>query len=181
MENIKPWDVEADLTENRTLTELKFVFGDPRVCSGCMTCSNTCSMHYFKVISPERARNRVVRIEPALDFPLFCRNCEDAPCITACPEEALMRTSKGVVIVNNRKCVGHGECVTACQYYAIRIHPDTGKAFKCIQCDECIKRCPADAIWMTTESELSKRDKDGSMMDLYEQHTKEIYDKEDSL
>ncbi len=165
--------------EIRALTELKFVFGDPRVCSGCMICSSTCSMHYFKVISPERARNRVVRIEPALDFPLFCRNCEDSPCVKACPEGALMRTSKGVVIVNNRKCVGYGECVKACPYFAIRIHPDTGKAFKCIQCGECVNRCPADAIWMTTEKELSERDEDGSMMDLYEQHREELYDKED--
>ena len=164
------------------MTELKFVFGDPRVCSGCMTCSNTCSMFYYKVISPTRARNRVVRVEPALDFPLFCRNCEDAPCIKACPEQALMRTSKGVVIVNNKKCVGHGECVKACPYYAIRIHPDTGKAFKCIQCGQCVERCPADAIFMTTESELAKKDEDGSMREFYEKHKDEIYDKEeDSL
>lgn len=173
--------MDSDLTETRTLTELKFVFGDPKLCSGCMTCSNTCSMYYFKVISPERARNRVVRVEPALDFPLFCRNCEDAACIKACPEEALMRTSKGVVIVNNRKCVGHGECVKACPYFAIRIHPDTGKAFKCIQCGECVERCPADAIWMTTDDDLSKRDKDGTIRDLHEQHKDVIYDKEDWL
>ncbi|MFX1561482.1 MAG: 4Fe-4S dicluster domain-containing protein, partial [Promethearchaeota archaeon] len=158
-----------------------FVFGDPRVCSGCMTCSNTCSMYYYKVISPERARNRVLRVEPALDFPLFCRNCEDAPCIAACPEKAIKRTSKGIVIVNSKKCVGHGECVKACPYYAIRIHPDTGKAFKCIQCGQCVDRCPADAIFLTTESELEKRDNDGSMRAFYDQHKDEIYSKEESL
>lgn len=92
-----------------------------------------------------------------------------------------MRTSKGVVIVNNRKCVGHGECVKACPYFAIRIHPDTGKAFKCIQCGECVERCPADAIWMTTDDDLSKRDKDGTIRDLHEQHKDVIYDKEDWL
>ncbi|MFW9793951.1 MAG: 4Fe-4S dicluster domain-containing protein [Candidatus Thorarchaeota archaeon] len=160
------------------MTELNFVFGDPRVCSGCMTCSNTCSMYYYKVISPERARNRVVRIEPALDFPLFCRNCEDAPCMVACPEQALSRTSKGVVIVNNKKCMGHGECVNACPYYAIRIHPDTGKAFKCIQCGQCVKRCPADAIWITTEKELAEKDKDGSILRFYDEHKDDLYTKE---
>ena len=161
------------------MTDLKFVFGDPRVCSGCMTCSNTCSMFYNKVISPARARNRVVRVEPALDFPLFCRNCEDAPCIAACPEQALTRTKRGVVIVNSKKCEGHGECVKACPYYAIRIHPDTGKAFKCIQCGQCVERCPAEAIFMTTEKELAERDKDGSMRALYEEHKDEIYNKEE--
>ena len=136
-------------------------------------------MFYYKVISPARARNRVVRVEPALDFPLFCRNCEDAPCIAACPEKAIMRTSRGVVVVNNKKCQGHGECVNACPYYAIRIHPDTKKAFKCIQCGQCVERCPADAIFITTEKELAERDKDGSMRAFYDKHKDEIYNKEE--
>jgi len=141
------------------MTELKFVFGDPDICSGCMVCVNVCSMYYSKVIGPTRSRVRVVRLEcsmyyskvigptrsrvrvvrlePALDFPLFCRNCEDAPCIEACPEGALTRTSKGVVIVNKKKCNGTGACVAACPYNAIHIHPDTGKAIKCIQYHQC--------------------------------------------
>ncbi len=135
-------------------------------------------MYYYKVISPERARVRVVRLEPALDFPLFCRNCEDAPCIAACPEGALSRTSKGIVIVNNRKCNGTGVCVEACPYNAIHIHPDTGKAIKCIQCGQCVDRCPADALFVTTEKDLAKRDKDGRMAALYEKHSKVLYPKE---
>ncbi len=161
------------------MDDLKFVIGDPRVCTGCMICVNVCSMHYFKVISPERSRVRAVRIEPGLDFTLFCRNCEDAPCIDACPEEALSRTSKGVVIVNNKKCTGCGSCVEACPYDAIRINPDTEKAIKCIQCNECIKRCPVDAIWMTTKKELEERDPDGKIMALHEEHSEELYSKED--
>ena len=160
------------------MTELKFVFGNPDVCSGCMVCVNVCSMYYSKVIGPTRSRVRVVRIEPALDFPLFCRNCEDAPCVTACPEGALSRTSKGVVIVNNRKCNGTGACVTACPYNAIHIHPDTGKAIKCIQCGQCVDRCPADALFTTTASELAERDKEGRMMALHDEHKDELYDKE---
>ncbi len=161
------------------MTELEFVFGDPDICSGCMVCANVCSMYYYKVISPERARVQVFRIEPALDFPLFCRNCEDAPCIAACPEGALSRTSKGIVIVNNKKCNGTGTCVKACPYNAIHIHPDTGKAIKCIQCGQCVDRCPADALFMTTKKELAKRDKDGRINALYEKYSKVLYPKEE--
>ncbi len=50
------------------MDDLKFVIGDPRVCTGCMICVNVCSMHYFKVISPERSRVRAVRIEPVVVF-----------------------------------------------------------------------------------------------------------------
>ncbi|MFW9846046.1 MAG: 4Fe-4S dicluster domain-containing protein [Candidatus Thorarchaeota archaeon] len=161
------------------MTELKFVFGDPHICTGCMICVNVCSMKYSKVIGPQWSRTRSVRIEPGLDFPLFCRNCEDAPCMAACPNEAISRTSKGVVIVNNKKCTGTGECVDACPYYAIRLHPDSGKAIKCIQCDACVDRCPVSAIWVTTESELNKRDSDGRLAALYEKHSAELYSKEE--
>ncbi len=160
------------------MTELKFVFGDPEVCSGCMICVNVCSMYYFKVISPTRARVRVMRIEPGLDFPLFCRNCEDAPCIDACPEDALSRTSKGVVIVNNAKCNGTGACITACPYNAIHINPDTGKAIKCIQCGECVSRCPADALFMTDNKDLEEQDTEGRLKSLYERHRDELYSEE---
>jgi carbon-monoxide dehydrogenase iron sulfur subunit len=143
-----------------------------------MICVNVCSMYYFKVISPARSRARAIRVEPGLDFPLFCRNCEDAPCIPACPEEALFRTSKGIVMVNNKKCVGHGACVQACPYNAIRINPDTGKAIKCIQCGECVERCPVNAIWMTTDDELEAKDKTGELRALYDIHKNDLYDKE---
>ncbi len=159
------------------MTGLPFVFGDPHVCTGCMICVSVCSMHYYRVISPERSRVRVVRLEGGLDFPLFCRNCEDAPCIEACPEDALARTSKGVIVVNSRRCTGCGSCVSACPYYAIRVNPDTGKAFKCIQCGECTAWCPVGAIWMTTGADLEKRDPDGRLRGLYELHASEIYDK----
>ena len=119
-----------------------------------------------------------MRIEPALDFPLFCRNCEDAPCIAACPEQALTRTSKGIVIVNNKKCNGTGACVEACPYNAIHIHPDTGKAIKCIQCGQCVDRCPADALFETSDEDMKVRDKDGRMMAHYDKHKDELYSKE---
>ncbi|MFW9850800.1 MAG: 4Fe-4S dicluster domain-containing protein [Candidatus Thorarchaeota archaeon] len=159
------------------MSELKFVIGDPEICTGCMICVNVCSMYFHKVISPARSRVRVLRIEPGLDFPLFCKNCEDAPCIKACPEDALSRTSKGIVIVNNRKCVGHGECVAACPYNAIIINPDTGKAIKCIQCGQCVKRCPVNAIWVTTDEGLKKKDSDGRLSRYYEDYKLELYDK----
>ena len=161
------------------MSENKFVFGDPEVCTGCMICVTTCSMYYEKVISPARSRVRVQRVEPGMDFPLFCQNCDDAPCIEACPENALSRTSKGIVIVNKGKCVGHGACVAACPYNAITIHPDTGKAIKCIQCGQCVDRCPVNAIWMTTREELEKKDEDGRLSKIYEEHHDTLYQKED--
>jgi Fe-S-cluster-containing dehydrogenase component len=99
--------------------------------------------------------------------------------MVACPNEAIRRTSKGVVIVNSKKCTGSGECVQACPYYAIRIHPDSGKAIKCIQCGACVDRCPVNAIWITTESELNEKDSDGRLESYYEKYESELYNKEE--
>lgn len=160
------------------MSQLQFVIGDPELCTGCMICVTVCSMHFYKVISPERSRARVVRLDNGLDFPLFCRNCEDAPCIAACPNGAISRTSKGTVIVNNAKCDGTGACIEACPYFAIHIHPDTGKAIKCIQCGECVKRCPADAIWITNAEELEERDPKSRILRLHEENSDDLYGEE---
>ncbi|MHA1959774.1 MAG: 4Fe-4S dicluster domain-containing protein [Candidatus Thorarchaeota archaeon] len=163
------------------MEELKFIIGDPHVCTGCMICVNTCSMNYYKVIGPSRSRARAVRIEPGLDFSVFCRNCEDPYCLNACPNEAISRTSKGIVIVNSRKCDGTGECVKACPYFAIRIHPDTGKAFKCIQCERCVDRCPTGAIFATTTKGLEKRDPERRILGFHDEYSEDLYGEEAKL
>jgi carbon-monoxide dehydrogenase iron sulfur subunit len=163
------------------MSDLKFAFGDPMTCTGCMICANVCSMFYFKVLSPTRSRVRVMRFEDGLDFPLFCRNCEDAPCKDACPENAIARTSKGIVIVSNAKCTGCGACVKVCPYDAISINPDSNKAIKCIACGECVKRCPVSAIWITTENDLKEKDRDNRIALLYDKHKKELYSKGEFL
>ncbi len=162
------------------VSDYEFVYGDPEVCTGCMICVSTCSVYYYKAISPARSRVRVMRVEPGLDFPLFCQNCDDAPCISACPEGALSRTSKGIVIVNNGKCTGQRECMKACPYNAISINPDTGKAIKCIQCGQCVKRCPVDAIWTTTRSGLEAKDADRRLEKIYATHHDVLYEKEEA-
>jgi Fe-S-cluster-containing hydrogenase component 2 len=157
------------------MTELKFVYGNPEICTGCMICVNVCSMFYFKVLGPEWARVRVMRFEDGTDFPLFCRNCTDAPCMAACPEAAISRTSKGVVIVNNKKCDGCSDCVRACPYDAIHLNPDTQKAIKCIQCGECVERCPVDAMQLTSQRELDEAQDSGRLEMHYKKHWSELY------
>ena len=97
----------------------------------------------------------------------------------ACPEGAMTRTSKGIVLVDNKKCTGNGACVAACPYNAITINPDTGKAIKCIQCGQCVKRCPVNAIWTTTKEGLKQKDADGRLARIYEEQKEILYEKEE--
>jgi hypothetical protein len=43
-----------------------------------------------------------------------------------------------------------------------------------------VKRCPVNAIWTTTREGLEKKDADGRLAKLYEEHADTLYSKEDN-
>lgn len=133
----------------------KFLYADPMVCVGCRVCEAICSFHWEKTLNPKKARNRVRRVNPGLDVVVACRNCDQAWCIEACPEEALYRNRQGIVMVNSKKCRGCGSCVEACPFGAIFLHPDSQKAIKCVTCGFCTKYCPVNTLRILTEEELA--------------------------
>ncbi|MFW9933943.1 MAG: 4Fe-4S dicluster domain-containing protein [Candidatus Thorarchaeota archaeon] len=133
----------------------QFLYADPTVCVGCRICEAICSLHWEKTINPKKARNRVRRVDPGLDVVVACRNCDQAWCIEACPEDAIRRNRKGIVIVDTKKCRGCGACVEACPFGAIFLHPDTQKAIKCVTCGFCTKYCPVDTLRIVTNEQLA--------------------------
>ncbi len=86
------------------------------------------------------------------NYPVSCRHCEDAKCVSACMAGALSRDEKqGMVIHDESRCVGCWMCVMACPYGAIRPNVKAKKPVRCDKCadkDEpaCVKACPTRAI-----------------------------------
>ena len=136
----------------------KFISVDPSKCTGCGICEYACTLEKGESIwNPIRSRIRVVRMTPMFNFALACRFCEDAKCVTACPEKALVQSDKtGILMVKDKKCKGCDWCIQACPHGGITLHPDTGLAIACDLCEgepKCVEFCPEEALELVSTDE----------------------------
>jgi len=60
--------------------------------------------------------NGLKTIRELAAFRFTCRRCEDAPCISVCPVEALERDKDGVIMRHTNLCVSCKSCVTICPF-----------------------------------------------------------------
>jgi Fe-S-cluster-containing dehydrogenase component len=66
-----------------------------------------------------------------------CQQCEDAPCLAACPSGALKRDEKtGALIIEKSECTGCQLCREACTFTPSRIRFDERHTV-CVKCDLC--------------------------------------------
>ena len=118
-------------------------------CMGCRQCMIECAMAHteaptlVEAVRSGAALQPRVHVEPAglHGMPLQCRHCEDAPCMTVCPTEAIHRpVERGPVLIDAARCIGCKFCLLACPFGVIEQSRD-GKAT--VKCDLCIKRTEA--------------------------------------
>ncbi|MHB1126167.1 MAG: 4Fe-4S dicluster domain-containing protein [Bacillota bacterium] len=86
--------------------------------------------------------------------PKLCNQCEKPPCVRVCPVGATYRTGDGVVLVDEKRCIGCRYCIQSCPYGARFLHPITKVADKCTWCyhriskgmlPACVQACPSGA------------------------------------
>ena len=63
-----------------------------------------------------------------------CQQCEDAPCIKACPNDAIYTDNNGIVRLYKDKCDLTLACMNACPYEARYIDEKNKITDKCIFC-----------------------------------------------
>lgn len=141
------------------MTRLGFVL-ESDSCIGCHACTVACKSEHDVPLGVNRTW--VKYIEQG-EFPnvsrgfsvMRCNHCDDAPCMTICPTNALFRADNGVVDFNDDNCIGCKSCMNACPYDAIYINPETNTAHKCNFCNHrvevglepsCVVVCPTQAI-----------------------------------
>lgn len=68
------------------------------------------SEHYY---DPE-----TVPVDGKYYLPVQCMQCDDPPCVKACPVNATWMEPDGIVVVDYDWCIGCRYCMTACPYWA---------------------------------------------------------------
>ena len=133
---------------------------DGRRCIGCHACTVACKMEHQVPLGVTRTFVKTVEVGvfPSVQrhFQVTrCNQCNDPPCVAACPTSAMYRRPDGIVDFNRDTCIGCKACIAACPYDAIYIDPESNSAEKCNFCTHridvglqpaCVVVCPTQAI-----------------------------------
>ena len=108
-----------------------------------------------------RVRSRTEQAQPedptivrTFFVPKLCNQCAHPPCVQVCPVGATFQTPDGVVLVDEKRCIGCRYCIQACPYGARYLNPRTKTADKCTFCyhritegllPACVEVCPTEA------------------------------------
>lgn len=152
---------------------------DPRKCSGCRICELVCSKSKEGAYNPRKSRIHVVRIIESEFSPRFlitavaCRFCSQAPCVTACPRDALKQSEQtGIIMLDNEKCHGCGWCIEACEFGALTPDPHKKAILMCDLCKgevHCVKACPTGALEFLSQEAISQKARKLAIERLFEQ------------
>jgi carbon-monoxide dehydrogenase iron sulfur subunit len=144
----------------------KFIVCDPDKCLGCLICEFACSAGKEKSSNSLFSRIRVVNLEPRGSMAVSCVLCDKTPCVPSCPTGALRRSERGIIEVEEKRCIGCGWCIAACKFGAITLDPNKKVVSICDLCDgdpECVKFCPFEAIVYSTLEEATTKFKSSAM------------------
>lgn len=133
---------------------------DQSRCIGCHACTTACKSENEVPLSVSRTHVKSVDVgsypTTRRSFQVTrCNQCDDPPCVHACPTSAMHRRPDGIVDFDKSACIGCKACMAACPYDAIFINPDDRSAEKCNFCAHridiglepaCVVVCPVEAI-----------------------------------
>ncbi|MDZ7761489.1 MAG: 4Fe-4S binding protein [Desulfovermiculus sp.] len=132
-------------------------------CIGCYSCSLACSRLVHGSVSWKRAGIRIHTsggLSTGFEAQV-CLACNPAPCVQVCPTAAMRQRKGGGVVYKQSLCIQCGECAKACPVDAIYMDPEKVEPVVCIHCGRCVPFCPHDCLEMVQVETGSKEESDG--------------------
>ncbi len=108
-------------------------------CKGYRDCVYACvkennlgrdsQMQYIRVLEMDRGIRNLEKADHYYDseivpqegkyyLPVQCMQCDNPPCVKACPVEATWKEPDGIVVIDYNWCIGCRMCMSACPYWA---------------------------------------------------------------
>jgi Fe-S-cluster-containing dehydrogenase component len=133
---------EADITVGTEPAMEGVVFGyalNISKCKGVRKCVEACvaenntgrdsSMQYIRVLELDHGDMNLNRADHYYEaetvprpgkfyLPVQCMQCDNPPCVKACPVEATWQEADGITVVDYDWCIGCRYCMAACPYWA---------------------------------------------------------------
>lgn len=143
-----------------------FIMANPAACIGCRTCEIACALEHATEHAAFAPRLTVLRLD-ALSVPVMCHQCENAPCVGACPVGALSMGDERVE-ADAARCIGCQSCVVACPFGVITVEVSKNQSATIVKCDlchgrergpACIDVCPTSALSKITGEALAEMQK----------------------
>lgn len=143
-----------------------FIMANPASCIGCRTCEIACALEHATENAAFAPRLTVLRLN-MLSVPVMCHQCENAPCVGACPVGALTMGDERVE-ADAARCIGCQSCVVACPFGVISIEVAKNQLATIVKCDlchgrergpACIDVCPTAALNKITGEALAEMQK----------------------
>ena len=110
---------------------MKKILIDLDICSKCEECGMVCS--YIQ----HPGNNGITSLREFAHFAVVCRRCDDAPCVSSCPWEALELQNTKILKRYMMRCTSCKTCSRACPFGVI--YPET-IPFITARCDYCLGR-----------------------------------------
>jgi len=170
----KEHGVDVKISDPQAIPGVQYAYAlNLSVCIGCRKCAEACHIENNHDRATNNSYIRVFEMEMGgIDFekgdatydhpvpqpgkfymPVQCQQCENPPCVSACPIEATWQEQDGIVVVDYNWCIGCRYCEAACPYHARRfnweapqipaeeINPDQGYLSNRIRPQGVMEKC----------------------------------------